>query len=544
MKKIYIILGIASMALGIFSASAQAPVDAYRNVKNGPMGTARSQGLGGAMGAVGADPTAVYVNPAGGGLFQRNTLTLGFDLGQWNTSTEGTNGIAKNKKFLGNFNHASYFFSGSTLPLGGMNYLKLNGGISYEKEYNYNRSYSLLSGAMPGGLTDFMVFRAVDAGYKAKEYYWTDDYDPFMTHLDPIVIMGMNGEFILPFPDNGESTEFESNMAIWNSDNTVDYLLPLGSELNVSEKGGRHNVDATLSGSYNDIFYFGASLRMGNSRFSRYSMYSEDFENGSRIEYGNALQTEGATFGLNLGAMLALGDYARVGISYLTPQYAQYKELYRTTTRMVNKDLDIDKQLFESDSGELRSSYGMIMPGKLTLSAMAFIGQYGFVSYDYQYRNLGSAKLLLPNSFDESFDSQFIKQEYAGEHTHRLGLELRPMPWLSLRGGYSFTGNPMKYDSLKVDPLKEDLFAEVKTSGAIADFTLPRALSSYSAGVGLQLSKECTLDMAYVHSKREQSVYPFSGYTISDIPNAELSVRGGKLAEIRNSFVTTLVFKF
>lgn len=554
MKKRYIFWSIVALTLGVLSASAQAPTDAYRNVKEGASGTARSQSLGGAMGAVGADATAAYINPAGAGLFQRNTITFGFDLGNWKTTTEGTDGVEKRQKFLGNFNHASIFFPLVSTSSGSSGYFKMIMGISAGKDYDYARNYSLLSGALPGGITDFMSFRAINAGIEAGEYYRDSDYDPMMQPLDPVVVMGMNGEFILPAVDEGmdplKSKDFVSNMYVLYDNGDADFLLPVSSDLHVNEKGGRHSTDLLLAGSFSDLFYLGASLRIGGSYFSRNSMYREDFDNEAYLEYGNSISTKGSSVGVNLGAIVALGDFGRLGVSYLTPQYAQYEERYRSTTRLFHPDFDPEANQIDFDSQEYRSSYAMMMPGKLTLSAMAFIGRFGFVTYDYQYRNIGNAKLYAPNTFDETFESGFIKEDYGQENTHRLGIEIRPASWLSLRGGMSYTDSPIKVSELLANPLDQELAYEVPTSGTITDFSIPRSYSTYSAGVGFNLGSGISLDMAYVQSNRKQSVYPFSGYNFSakdqwggDV-DYNLSARGGKLSEVRNSFVATLVFRY
>lgn len=548
MKKRYILWSILSLVLGVISASAQVPTDAYRNVKEGISGTARSQSLGGAMGAVGADASAAHINPAGAGLFQRNTITFGFDLGNWKTSTEGTNGIVNRKKFLGDFNHASIFFPLLSTPSGSA-YFKLVMGLSTGKDYNYARNYALMSGALPGGITDLMAFRAINAGIEAGEYYRESDYDPMMYALDPVVVMGMNGDFILPATEGNEdplkSKDFVSNMFVLYGNGDSEFLLPISSDLYVNETGGRHSTDMLLAGNFSNRLYLGASLRFGNSLFSRNSMYREDFDNEAYLEYGNSISTRGTSVGVNLGAILALGDFARVGVSYLTPQYAQYEESYRATTRLFHPDFDPQANQIDFDSEEYRSSYAMLMPGKLTLSAMAFLGQYGFVSYDYQYRNIGGAKLYAPNTFDETMDSAFIKEDYGKESTHRLGVEIRPASWLSLRGGYSYTGSPIKIAELQANPLDEMLNYEVPSSGTITDFSIPRSYTTYSAGVGFNLGGGVSLDMAYVQSNRKQSVYPFSGYNFSlGDRDYSLSAQGGKLSEVRNSFVATLVFRY
>ena len=65
-----------SLLLGVSTAEAQAPTDAYRNSMRETYGTARAQGMSNAVGALGADPTAVSVNPAGIGLYRSSEVTL------------------------------------------------------------------------------------------------------------------------------------------------------------------------------------------------------------------------------------------------------------------------------------------------------------------------------------------------------------------------------------------------------------------------------------------------------------------------------------
>ena len=72
-RYILIIAGI----LFLFSAGeAQNEVDALRFSQHYPVGTARSVGLGGAVGALGGDFTSLSVNPAGIGLYRQSEINL------------------------------------------------------------------------------------------------------------------------------------------------------------------------------------------------------------------------------------------------------------------------------------------------------------------------------------------------------------------------------------------------------------------------------------------------------------------------------------
>lgn len=57
-------------------AEAQLPDDALRYSYPFVSGTARSQAIGGAIGALGGDITAAHINPAGIGLYKTREIVL------------------------------------------------------------------------------------------------------------------------------------------------------------------------------------------------------------------------------------------------------------------------------------------------------------------------------------------------------------------------------------------------------------------------------------------------------------------------------------
>ena len=65
--------------LSMFICQLSAAQDAQRFFERSIMGTARYVGMGGAMTAIGGDPTAVMDNPAGLGLYRRNEIAMTID---------------------------------------------------------------------------------------------------------------------------------------------------------------------------------------------------------------------------------------------------------------------------------------------------------------------------------------------------------------------------------------------------------------------------------------------------------------------------------
>ena len=113
-----------------FQSQAQNQSDILRYSQSYNMGTARSQGVGGAFGSVGADFSSVYINPAGLALYRRsefnfsgaitaNTATADF-LGQSSIDTRT------------NFNIPSFGVVFSKVNTG------LQGGDASEGIVNYN----------------------------------------------------------------------------------------------------------------------------------------------------------------------------------------------------------------------------------------------------------------------------------------------------------------------------------------------------------------------------------------------------------------------
>src|ERR1700687_1361453 len=82
--------------LSYFFLQAQVPEDALRMSYTRPSGTAREQAIGGAMGSLGGDISANYVNPAGLGFYKTGDVVLSpgwaFDAnntGYLSTNTKG-----------------------------------------------------------------------------------------------------------------------------------------------------------------------------------------------------------------------------------------------------------------------------------------------------------------------------------------------------------------------------------------------------------------------------------------------------------------------
>lgn len=550
MKNRYrILLPLLAALLTGALAQAQAPMDMTRNGMRDIHGTARAQGMSNAVGALGADPTAVSINPAGIGLYRSSEVSLGFNFGQVKTSTnwmdkEG----ADMSKWVGNLDHLSIIFP---IYQSLSSDIRLVMGASMSSLYDYDRDYEMRMVDMKHGLAEYMA------------NYATRNSGSFMGNI------AAGADFIEKV--DGTSAYRPGNYIAF--DPTVDkdhkylkgnigFLAPTDGRLNVSEKGSRKSYDFTIGGSWADRIYFGAALRSTSMSYSRSSMYREDYFYSHKPDFpsepdltyynelGNGLSVAGGTVGANLGIMAAIGDYGRIGLSYNTPSFGRFNEVFYTTTANYNsnalgKDGVTPDPLYETKTDDMTNSYSVMLPGDLTASAMAFLGGYGMVTYDFNWRDLGSARF---QGSDFTDVNSFLKEDYGSQMTHRVGVEVRPISWLYLRAGYSYTDGGIKAEGLH--PREGNtLTYNYVPAGTITDIALRDSYQSITAGLGCKLFGSTTLDLAYVRGKATERVYPFPA--AEGIPEGDKTTErptvnpvGASMSTVTDRLVASLTFRF
>ena len=137
MKTKYIFLFAALTALTV---NAQTQYDAFRFSESELNGTARFVGMGGAMGALGADISVMSTNPAGIGLFRGHDFSTSFS---FNNTKVGSSfgGVTMNeKKNNMSFDQIGFVYSSK---IGNRTTLRyLNFGFNYHKSNNLNKLFS------------------------------------------------------------------------------------------------------------------------------------------------------------------------------------------------------------------------------------------------------------------------------------------------------------------------------------------------------------------------------------------------------------------
>jgi hypothetical protein len=143
MKKI---IFTALLGLLITRASAQSDIDVLRYSQGDvSASTARALGLGGAIGAMGADQTSILVNPAGLAQYRTGTFNVTLSTASKQNQTDYLNNSRKSNLFNGQFN--SINLVNTQVKLQGGNPVKTgwvntNWAIGYNRTNDYNRNIS------------------------------------------------------------------------------------------------------------------------------------------------------------------------------------------------------------------------------------------------------------------------------------------------------------------------------------------------------------------------------------------------------------------
>ena len=140
-KRLFLILLLVAPLLGGVGGGYLFSQDYVRLSERTIMGTARYVGMGGAMTAIGGDPSAVLDNTGGLGLYRRTETTRTFDYAY----SKATSNAGRLSFFMAP--QASVVFSMPTGRTEGV--LFHNFMLSYSRQHTFNRSMRFEGGAMP-----------------------------------------------------------------------------------------------------------------------------------------------------------------------------------------------------------------------------------------------------------------------------------------------------------------------------------------------------------------------------------------------------------
>lgn len=235
--------------------------------------------------------------------------------------------------------------------------------------------------------------------------------------------------------------------------------------------GSKNDITTNFGFNIDDSFYFGFNLHFPMVSLRYNEMFSESadistwpayakvtpemvLEDGTydiaaaqyfdQCIYEYKYDADIAGIGAGVGFIWLPVRNLRIGASVRTPTaYSVDERLYMTVdTKYENLNRHASTPI-----GEF--SYNFRSPWSANAGLAFTLGSFGLLSADYQMTDFSVMKYSIQDEFsaeDPYEEVNDIMSQFCGvSHMFRLGMEIRPLPFLSLRAGYNYTTDPECY---------------------------------------------------------------------------------------------------
>jgi hypothetical protein len=441
-----ILLPFAS-SLIISSLMAQEPADALRNAWNVQSGTARVQAIGGAMGSLGGDISATFVNPAGLGFYRTGdfvfTPTYGFGktgatyIGRKEKTTTnkfalGTSGVVWGSN--DNNKHRSSAIS-----------LAVNQVADFKSDLLY-RGQNNSSSYSQKFLEEIRNANAKDGNVVASRFPFGTSL-AFNTYWIDTIGGGTNGNF-----------QFQSRAPISTG---------LLQQNTITTRGGITEFALGVGVNLNDKVLVGGTLGVPLLRLERDAEFTEadaTANSTNKFDYAifkQGLTTTGVGFNLKGGIIYKPQEFWRLGFAFHSPTIYSLtdKNTAEITTNTENYKGTYTQKLEDVTGTASEFKYLHITPLKL-IGSVSYVlreiqditRQKGFLTADVEYVSYPMSSYFVDdeNGPADQTTKDYLKQlntaignAYKGAFNFRAGGELK-FTTLMVRAGLAYYGNPYK----------------------------------------------------------------------------------------------------
>ena len=405
--KRYILLSLLASAI---AAQAQ---DSYANERlinssSDVIGTARYVGMGGALGALGADISVISWNPAGIGLYRKNDVALTFG-GLW-----GKSYISEENRGKGTFDQAGFVYN---IKTGNETCPYVNFSFNYQKKINFNHNFYADNPNL-GGLSQMDQLSQLTELYEAVEgtaYNITE----------------------LALSNNKDGLFFDKN----------DLSNPYRSYANYythHSEGSLQSFDFNLSTNINNRAFLGLTIGLDNMRYRGWSDYYETGDGGYGL-YDYDIHVSGTGVNVKLGGIFRPIEDSpfRFGFAVETPTW------YRLKRDSYFNLYDTDGMRTPDGDSYLR--YKLRSPWKVRASVGSTVGSLLAWDVDYEFAAYAGTKMGYPyyndswkgNTQDQAMN-QLTRDNLRGTHTLRVGIEANATKNLAFRLGYNLSTSAYK----------------------------------------------------------------------------------------------------
>lgn len=523
-------IAIFAMLLSVAAMAQQPFFNAQTAQTSDLAGSARYVGMGGALGALGADMSAMSNNPASTALMRKTNIQF----------TAGAVWMADNA--------ASDIFSGrsatfdqagivTSINTGEGKLKNFNLGFNYQKKMNFN--FTNRSEGQLSGLSHVNQVMAILNGNYGNDYL-----DVYGMGLNEMSIYDPNYAF-------GGLLQRANDNLPWH---VADMPATEGNKVEQKMTGYIGGFDINLSANIEDRYYIGMNIGIDNVSITNNLLYTEYRSKyvGEKLypydHYTDVLQSwRGVGVNLKFGFLMRpIEDNAlRIGFTIETPTW--YKLTYAEDV-ILNTKFDRRNERFNPVRGEYQKyaldlyelDYNLRSPWKLRTSLGTTIGKFIAIGAEYEYAFYSGMGQSYPGRYGytdvdiNAMMSDFLK----GQHTFKAGLELKPTQKFALRLGYNYISSIYSKDAY---------WDQTGSSPAVSYDLFGTSWMTYGAtniatmGIGYTFAQKFYVDLAYKYRLQDADFHPGLVVEQNNIVG-ELPVLPMNLD--RHSIVCTLGIKF
>ena len=422
MKKVLLILFLAYSLSPI--AYSQ---DVQRFAQRSVMGTARYVGMGGAMTAIGGDPSAAIDNPAGLGLYRRSEISVTIDESIDNTQQAGSNDTYQRARFSAPQITAIWAWGKSNKQRG----LVYNNFLfSYNRFANFNRDI-VVNGSgmrMVPTICNITNDKRGVSERNLQNLPWDNE------EIGWLSILGYEAYLINPI---GNSQ--------WEP--AVEFT---DGSLSISETGISDQYTLSWAGNINNQWYIGVGLNIPTINYTKHVTMVET-NRTNYAELKSMFHVSGVGVSGSVGLIYRPIRALRVGASLQTPTILSLSR--QSTGDMYSTIAGQKYEVLTPESGVM--DIDIASPLRTSVSVAGQLGKIGLIAVQYDYAH--------SNEMDDI-------------HTLRMGAEAQVTRGLFLNAGYVYESSFMKED-----PKWLLGYNEIRTD---MDYRYTAATQYASAGIG------------------------------------------------------------
>ena len=480
------------------------------------IGSARYVGMGGALGALGADLSAGSANPAALGLYRRSDASLSFSV-----LTQGEKPDLNADKTHMSFDQMGFVVS---IPIMGKAVKFVNFGANYQKRANFNNAF----------IADNMQLGGLSQTQQMADILNNTQYST------PLADLMYNACLVNPV----YIRDGQNNVQV-DADNLpmYDYYNALESDWNNYDRvteGGIAGYDFNVSMNIKDRVYLGFTLGVNDVDYYSYSTYREfgivsngtvsipDVENYTLY---NTQHVSGYGVNVKLGAIVRpiANSPFRIGLAVETPTF-YHLESYTSYSidSPLYEDENYDVVLDQDGAGNfVYTNYlpdvdlaslplKITTPWKVRVSVGHTVGTYLALGAEYEYANYGKTKQgyddVNYDAWGYSYGSTvhdpdmdaMHKSTLRGSHSFKFGMEMNLTDNVAFRLGYNYYSSMFKKGATLDQTGESPAFGYQTTT----DYMNKGDVNIFTAGLGWR-GRHFYADVAYKYRMQSGDFYAF-----------------------------------